>query len=283
VVADRIGIHMGDYLITEAGFGADIGAEKFFDVKCRVSGLQPDAAVLVTTVRAMKAHSGNHDIRPGKPLPEALLAENPDEVVAGAANLMKHLENLRKFGVSPVVAINAFPTDHDSEHDAIRKLAESVGARVAVCTHFADGGAGAVDLARAVAEAAAETHDFRYLYDLDQPLVPKIETIATELYGADGVEVSSTAAAQIARYEKLGYGGLPVLIAKTHLSITSDAKLLGAPTDWGRLPVREVRLAAGAGYVYAICGDVRTMPGLSAHPAAERIDLDADGEIVGLS
>jgi formate--tetrahydrofolate ligase len=283
VVADRIGIHMGDYLITEAGFGADIGAEKFFDVKCRVSGLQPDAAVLVTTVRAMKAHSGNHDIRPGKPLPDALLAENPDEVIAGAANLMKHLENVRKFGVSPVVAINAFPTDHDSEHDAIRKLAESVGARVAVCTHFADGGAGAVDLARAVEEAAAESHEFTYLYDLDQPLVAKIEKIATELYGADGVDVSSTAATQIARYEKLGYGGLPVVIAKTHLSITSDAKLLGAPTDWGRLPVREVRLAAGAGYVYAICGDVRTMPGLSGHPAAERIDLDEAGQIVGLS
>ena len=283
VVADRIGIHMGDYLITEAGFGADSGAEKFFDGKCRVSGLQPDAAVLVTTVRAMKAHSGNHDIRPGKPLPEALLAENPDEVVAGAANLMKHLENLRTFGVSPVVAINAFPTDHDSEHAAIRKLAESVGARVAVCTHFADGGAGAVDLARAVEEAAAESHDFTYLYDLDQPLIPKIETIATSMYGASGVDVSSTAAAQIARYEKLGYGGLPVVIAKTHLSITSDAKLLGAPTDWGRMPVREVRLAAGAGYVYAICGDVRTMPGLSGHPAAERIDLDAQGQIVGLS
>jgi len=231
----------------------------------------------------MKAHSGNHDIRPGKPLPEALLAENPDEVVAGAANLMKHLENLRTFGVSPVVAINAFPTDHDSEHAAIRKLAESVGARVAVCTHFADGGAGAVDLARAVEEAAAESHDFTYLYDLDQPLIPKIETIATSMYGASGVDVSSTAAAQIARYEKLGYGGLPVVIAKTHLSITSDAKLLGAPTDWGRMPVREVRLAAGAGYVYAICGDVRTMPGLSGHPAAERIDLDAQGQIVGLS
>ncbi len=283
VVADRIGIRMGDYLITEAGFGADIGAEKFFDVKCRVSGLQPDAAVLVTTVRAMKAHSGNHDIRPGKPLPEALLAENPDEVIAGAANLMKHLENVRKFGVSPVVAINAFPTDHASEHDAIRKLAESVGARVAVCTHFADGGAGAMDLARAVEEAAAESHDFTYLYDLDQPLVAKIEKIATELYGADGVDVSGTAATQIARYEKLGYGGLPVVIAKTHLSITSDASLPGAPTDWGNLPVREVRLAAGAGYVYAICGDVRTMPGLSGHPAAERIDLDEAGQIVGLS
>jgi formate--tetrahydrofolate ligase len=283
VVADRIGIHMGDYLITEAGFGADIGAEKFFDVKCRVSGLQPDAAVLVTTVRAMKAHSGNHDIRPGKPLPEALLVENPDEVIAGAANLMKHLTNLKKFGVSPVVAINAFPTDHTSEHDAIRKVAEDAGARVAVCTHFADGGAGAVELARAVEEAAAETHEFQYLYDLDQPLVPKIERIATELYGADGVEVSSTAATQIARYEKLGYGSLPVVVAKTHLSITSDPKLLGAPQDWGRMPVREVRLAAGAGYVYAICGDVRTMPGLSKHPAAERIDLDADGQIVGLS
>jgi formate--tetrahydrofolate ligase len=283
VVADRIGIHMGDYLITEAGFGADIGAEKFFDVKCRISGLQPDAAVLVTTVRAMKLHSGNHDIRPGKPLPEAMLLENPDEVTAGASNLVKHIQNVRAFGVSPVVAINAFPTDHDSEHEAIRRVAEEAGARVAVSRHFTDGGPGAVDLARMVEEAASEPSEFRFLYDLDQPIVEKIRAVATALYGADGVDLSSTAAAQLARYEKLGYGSLPVVIAKTHLSITSDPKLLGAPTNWGALPVREVRLAAGAGYVYPICGDMRTMPGLSAHPAAERIDFGPDGQIVGLS
>jgi formate--tetrahydrofolate ligase len=237
----------------------------------------------VTTVRALKAHSGVHRIVAGKPLPPALLAENPDEVRVGGANLVKQVQNVLLHGVTPVVAINAFPTDHASEHDAIRKLAEDAGARVAVCTHFADGGAGAVELAKAVEEAAAETHDFQYLYDLDQPLVAKIERIATQLYGADGIDVSSTAAAQISRYEQLGYGSLPVVVAKTHLSITSDPKLLGAPKGWGRMPVREVRLAAGAGYVYPICGDVRTMPGLSKHPAAERIDLDADGQIVGLS
>jgi formate--tetrahydrofolate ligase len=282
VVADLVGIHMGDYLVTEAGFGADMGAERFFNVKCRVSGLVPDAAVLVATVRALKAHSGRHDIRPGKPLPPALLEENPDEVFVGGANLRKQIENVRAFGVSPVVAINAFPGDHESEHEAIRKIANDAGARAAVSTHFAHGGAGAEDLALAVVEAAQEPGDFRFLYDLETPLVEKIETVARTIYGADGVDVAPDAAAQLRRYEELGYGRFPVVIAKTHLSISSNPKLLGAPTGW-RLPVREVRAAAGAGYVYAICGDMRTMPGLSKHPAAERIDIDAEGQIVGLS
>jgi formate--tetrahydrofolate ligase len=282
VVADLVGIRMGDFLVTEAGFGADMGAERFFNVKCRVSGLVPDAAVLVATVRALKAHSGRHDIRPGKPLPPALLEENPEEVLVGGANLRKQIENVRAFGVSPVVAINSFPGDHESEHDAIRKIATDAGARVAVSTHFAHGGAGAADLAQAVVEAAAEPSDFRFLYELDTPLVEKIETVARTIYGADGVDVAPEAAGQLRRYEELGYGRFPVVIAKTHLSLSSDPKLLGAPTGW-RMPVREVRAAAGAGYVYAICGDMRTMPGLSKHPAAERIDIDADGEIVGLS
>jgi len=273
---------MGDYLITEAGFGADMGAERFFNVKCRISGLVPDAAVLVVTVRALKAHSGQHVIKPGKPLPEALLAENPAEVLAGGANLRKQIENVRRFGVSPVVAINAFPTDHPSEHQAIRHLAEQAGARVAVSRHVAEGGAGAVTLAQVVEEAVNDRHDFRYLYPLDATLVHKIETVAREIYGADGVDLTPEAAEALKRYEVLGYGAFPVVIAKTHLSLSSDPKLLGAPTGW-RMPVREVRAAAGAGYVYAISGEMRTMPGLSAHPAAERIDIDADGEIVGLS
>ncbi|MCU0264784.1 MAG: formate--tetrahydrofolate ligase [Actinomycetia bacterium] len=282
VVADLVGIRMGDLLITEAGFGADMGAERFFNVKCRISGLVPDAAVLVATVRALKAHSGRHRIRPGKPLPPELLAENPEEVLAGGANLRKQIENVRRFGVSPVVAINAFPSDHRSEHQAIRHIAEQAGARVAVTRHVAEGGSGAVELARTVADACEETRSFRFLYALDAPLVHKIETVAREIYGADGVDLSPTAAEQLRRFEVLGYGAFPVVIAKTHLSLSSDPALLGAPTGW-RMPVREVRAAAGAGYVYAISGEMRTMPGLSMHPAAERIDLDADGEIVGLS
>jgi formate--tetrahydrofolate ligase len=283
IVADLIGIKSGDYLITEAGFGADIGGEKFFDMKCRLSGLTPSAAVVVATVRALKAHSGRHVIKPGKPLPPELLAENPDEVAIGGANLRKHLANLKKFGITPVVAINAFPTDHPSEHEVIRKIAEEAGARSAVATHVVDGGDGAVELARVVEEVANEPNDFRFLYPLEDTIEKKIETIATELYGATGVDFSPTAAAQAKKYQELGYGNLPIVIAKTHLSITSDASLLGAPENWGPLPVRELRLAAGAGYVYAVCGEIRTMPGLSSHPAAERIDIDAGGNIVGLS
>ncbi len=282
VVADLIGIHAGDYLITEAGFGADMGAERFFNIKCRASGLTPDAAVVVATVRALKAHSGKYKIIAGRPLPEDLLAENPDDVLAGAANLRKQIENVRIHGVSPVVAINAFPTDHPSEHQAIREVAEQMGARSAVCTHFADGGRGAAELAEAVAEAAEEPSDFRFLYDSDASLRDKIETVARRVYGADGVSYTALAARQIDTYEAAGFGRLPVCIAKTHLSISSDPALKGAPTGW-TLPVREVRASAGAGFVYPICGDMRTMPGLSASPAAARIDLDDEGEIVGLS
>ena len=282
VVADLLGIHAGEFLLTEAGFGADMGAERFFDVKCRVSGLRPDAAVLVVTVRALKAHSGRYKVVAGKPLPPEMLQENPDDVRAGGPNLRRHIEIVRRFGVSPVVAINAFPGDHDSEHDAIRAIAEEAGARVAVTRHVADGGKGALDLAALVVEAAHEPTSFRFLYELDAPLVEKIETIAREVYGADGVDFSPSVATQLRRFEVLGYGGFPVVIAKTHLSLSSDPKLFGAPTGW-RMPVREVRAAAGAGYVYAISGDMRTMPGLGKHPAAERIDIDDDGNIVGLS
>jgi formate--tetrahydrofolate ligase len=282
VVADLIGIHAGDYLVTEAGFGADMGAERFFNIKCRASGLTPDAAVVVTTVRALKAHSGKYKIVAGRPLPEDLLSENPDDVLAGAANLRKQIENVRLHGVSPVVAINAFPTDHPSEHRAIRDVADQMGARSAVCTHFADGGRGAAELAEAVAEAASEPSQFRFLYDADASLRDKIETVARKVYGADGVSYTAVASRQLDTYEAAGFGKLPVCIAKTHLSISSDPALKGAPTGW-TLPVREVRASAGAGFVYPICGDIRTMPGLSALPAAARIDLDDEGEIVGLS
>lgn len=282
VVADLIGIHGGDFLVTEAGFGADMGAERFFNIKCRASGLTPDAAVVVATVRALKAHSGRHRIVAGRPLPDALLAENPDEVHLGGTNLRKQIENIRMHGVSPVVAVNAFPGDHASEHAAIAEIAQEMGARVAVCTHFTDGGRGARELADAVAEAADEPSRFRYLYPDSAGLEEKIETIATKVYGAAGVDYDRAAARQLATYEANGYGRLPVCIAKTHLSLSSDPSLTGAPTGW-RLPVREVRASVGAGFIYPICGDMRTMPGLGTSPAAHRVDIDADGNIVNLS
>jgi formate--tetrahydrofolate ligase len=282
IVADRIGIKGGDFLITEAGFGADMGAERFFNIKCRYSGLKADAAVLVATVRALKAHSGRFKIVAGRPLPPELLEENPDDVFAGADNLRKQIENIRLHGVSPVVAINAFPTDHASEHAAIREIAEGMGARVAVCNHFAEGGAGAVELADAVAEATEEPTEFRFLYPEEASLREKIESIATKVYGADGVAYDMKASQQLDSYENNGFGRLPVCMAKTHLSISSDPTLLGAPKGW-TLPVREVRASVGAGFIYPLCGEMRTMPGLSATPAATRIDLDDNGEVVGLS
>ncbi|MCP3989199.1 MAG: formate--tetrahydrofolate ligase [Actinomycetia bacterium] len=282
IVADLVGIRSGDYLITEAGFGADMGAERFFNIKCRNSGLAPDAAVLVATVRGLKAHSGNHRIVAGKPLPEAILAENPDEVHQGGDNLRKQLENVKIHGVTPIVAINAFPGDHDGDINAIAEIAEEYGARCAVSTHFVDGGKGAAELATAVAEAADEPSSFAVLYPDDASLKDKIETVATRVYGAAGVEYSTTANKALATYEAAGFGHLPVCIAKTHLSLSSNAALKGAPTGW-TLPVREVRASVGAGFVYPICGDMRTMPGLGSTPAAQGIDIDADGEIVGLS
>ncbi|MBA2782227.1 MAG: formate--tetrahydrofolate ligase [Rubrobacteraceae bacterium] len=281
IVADLIGIRGGDFLITEAGFGADMGAERFFNIKCRYSGLEPDAAVLVATVRALKAHSGRYEVKAGRPLPEEMQKENPDDVYAGSANLKKQIENIRRHGVSPVVAINAFPTDYESEYDVIRQVAEEMGARVAVCNHFSEGGAGAVELAEAVAEAAEEPSSFQFLYPDSASLREKIEVIATKVYGAKDVEYNPQAARMLDSYENSGFGGLPLCIAKTHLSISSDPSLKGAPTGW-TLPVREVRASVGAGFVYPVCGEMRTMPGLSASPAAEGIDIDENGEIVGL-
>ncbi|MGH3359024.1 MAG: formate--tetrahydrofolate ligase, partial [Nocardioidaceae bacterium] len=282
VIADRIGIHAGDFLITEAGFGADMGAERFFNIKCRASGLKPDAAVVVATVRALKTHSGWHKVVAGKPLPDAMLVENPDEVMAGAANLRKQIENIRVHGVTPVVAINAFPTDHPSEWAAIEQIAAEMGVRAAVCTHFSEGGIGAVGLAEAVVEACDDPTDFGFLYPDAMTLRDKIETVAHTVYGAAGVSFSTQAARQLDSYEHNGFGRLPVCIAKTHLSISSDPTLTGAPTGW-ILPVREVRASVGAGFVYPICGDMRTMPGLGSNPAAFGMNLDARGDVVGLS
>jgi formate--tetrahydrofolate ligase len=281
VVADQIGIHSGDYLLTEAGFGSDMGAERFFNVKCRVSGLQPDAAVLVATVRSLKAHSGHYAVVAGRPLPPEMLEERPRAVRAGASNLRRHIEIVRSFGVSPVIAVNAFPTDAASELDVICEIARQEGVRAAVSTHVVDGGEGARELAQAVVEACAEEHTFTHTYHLDEPLRDKIDAVATRVYGADGVDYSPVAAKDLQRFELLGYGGFPVVIAKTHLSLSSDPSLRGDPRGW-RMPVREVRAAAGAGYVYAISGDMRTMPGLPKHPAAAGIDLDDSGEVVGL-
>jgi len=282
VVADLIALRTSDYVVTEAGFGADMGAERFFNIKCRVSGETPDAAVVVATVRALKAHSGKFRIVAGKPLPQELLDEGPADVEAGAANLVKQIENIRVHGVSPVVAVNGFPTDHPSEHEAIRRIAEAAGARVAVCTHFSDGGRGAIELAEAVRDAAEEPSTFKLLYPSEATLKDKIEAIALQVYGADGVDYSPVADKQLARYEANGFGELPICLAKTHLSISSDPTLKGAPTGW-RLPIREVRASIGAGFIYPLAGEMRTMPGLGSDPAAHHVDFDDDGEIVGLS
>ncbi|MGI8697081.1 MAG: formate--tetrahydrofolate ligase [Mycobacteriales bacterium] len=281
VVGDLIALHGGDYVITEAGFGADMGAERFFNIKCRTSGEAPDAAVVVTTVRALKAHSGKYSIAAGKALPAELGQENPDDVRVGAENLRKQIENINLHGVPAVVAINAFPTDHESEYAVIREVAKAAGARCAVSTHFEDGGAGAVELAEAVVEAAEEPSEFQLLYPDGMSLRDKIETLATRVYGADGADYSPTAARQLESYQRAGFGKLPICMAKTHLSLSFDPKLKGAPTGW-RLPVREARASVGAGYIYPICGDVRTMPGLGKDPAANHIDFDADLNTVGL-
>lgn len=282
IVADRIGIHTSEFLLTEAGFGADMGAERFFNIKCRYSGISPDAAVLVATVRGLKAHSGKYKIVAGKPLPDELLQANPEDVHSGGDNLRKQLENMKVHGVTPVVAINVFPGDHDEDIQAIHEIAEEYGARAAVSTHFADGGRGATDLAEAIREASAEESDFQLLYPAEASLKDKIHAVATKVYGADDVSYTPAANKQLTTYENAGFGDLPVCIAKTHLSISSDPKLKGAPTGW-TLPVREVRASVGAGFVYPICGDMRTMPGLGANPAANHIDIDADGNVVGLS
>ena len=284
IIADRIALVTNDIVCTEAGFGADMGAEKFFDIKCRASGLVPDAAVVVATVRALKMHGGVGKIVAGKPLDPALLEENVEAVRRGAANLAKQIENVTMFGVTAVVAINSFPTDTPAEVEAIREVSLAAGARDAVvATHFSDGGAGAAALAEAVWAAANDSStQFRLLYPDDMALALKIDTIATRVYGADGVAFLPAAARSLKQFEDLGYGHLPICMAKTQYSLSHDAALKGRPSGF-TVPIREIRLSAGAGFITPICGEMRTMPGLGGHPAASIIDFDEDGQIVGLS
>ncbi|HEV8401600.1 MAG TPA: formate--tetrahydrofolate ligase [Candidatus Limnocylindrales bacterium] len=283
IIADRLALVTNDIVCTEAGFGADMGAEKFFDIKCRASGLSPDAAVVVATVRALKMHGGVGKIVAGKPLDPALLEENVEATRAGAQNLAKQIENVMMFGVPAVVAINSFPTDTAAEVEAIREVALAAGARAAVvATHFVDGGAGAAALAEAVWAAANDgSARFELLYPDEMPLADKIETISRRVYGADGVEFLPSARKSLKQFEELGYGNLPVCMAKTQYSLSHDASLKNRPTGF-TVPVREVRLSAGAGFITALCGEMRTMPGLPSRPGGEKIDIDADGNIVGL-
>ncbi len=283
IIADRLALVTNDIVCTEAGFGADMGAEKFFDIKCRASGLVPDAAVIVATVRALKMHGGVGRIVAGKPLDPALQEENVEAVRRGAANLAKQIENVRVFGVPAVVAINAFPTDTPAEVAAIREVALAAGARDAVvATHFVDGGKGAAGLAEAV-WAACESGEARFelLYPDDMALADKIDTIATRIYGADGVDLLPAASKSLKQFEDLGYGHLPICMAKTQYSLSHDAALKGRPSGF-RVPIREVGLSAGAGFITALCGEMRTMPGLPSRPGGEKIDIDAQGNVVGL-
>lgn len=282
IVADQVGIRSGDMLITEAGFGSDIGAEKFFNLKCRASGFAPDVAVVVTTVRALKYNTGKFDVKGGQPLPEAMTAENPDDVLAGADNLRRHIANVRQHGVVPVVAINAFPTDHESEHQAVASVCDEEGARWAIASPHAGGADGMIDLAEVVRDAAEEGSNFQMLYPTEMGLADKIKTIATKVYGADDVEYDMKARREITKFEEMGYGHLPICMAKTQYSFSHDASLRGAPTGW-TLPIREVQLVAGAGFILPLTGTINRMPGLGLNPAAHSIDIDEDGEVVGLS
>jgi formate--tetrahydrofolate ligase len=282
ILADRIGLKLGDCVVTESGFGADMGMEKFMNIKCRVSGLTPDAVVLVCTVRALKMHSGRFRVVAGKPLDPALLREDLGALQVGCENLDKQIENARSFGVPVVVAVNVFDTDTEAEIELVRARARTAGAESAHRSEvWTRGGAGAEDLARAVLRAASRPSEFRFLYPLDRPITEKIEAIATRMYGADGVDYLPAAAQQIKRYTDLGYGSLPICMAKTHLSLSHDPALTGRPRGF-RVPIREVRASIGAGFLYPLLGEMRTMPGLPSEPNAARIDVDADGNVVGL-
>ncbi len=282
IIADLIAMKTGEYVVTESGFGADIGAEKFFNIKSRVSGLKPNAVVLVTTIRALKAHTGKYVIIPGRPIDPALKEENVADVETGAANMVRHLENLKKFGVNPVVAINVFADDTDKEIAAVREIALAAGATgVSVARHWAKGGAGAAELAEMIVSACEMPNDFRLLYPDDMSIKDKIETIAGEIYRADGVDYAPIADRKIRQYEDQGLRHLPICMAKTHLSLTDNPKLKGAP-DGFRITITDIRASAGAGFIYPLCGDVRTMPGLGRSPAAMNVDIDGDGKVIGL-
>lgn len=283
IIADRIALKLADYVVTESGFGADIGMEKFFDIKCRVSGLVPDAVVLVATVRSLKMHGGGPAVTAGKPLPAAYASESLDLLQIGCANVIRHIEIAKSFGVPVVVAINKFPSDTDAELDLVRRLTVVSGAHASVVAdHWARGGEGALDLADAVIDACEAKSNFQFLYASQLPLVEKIEAIATRIYGADGIALSDQAAAQLEQYEVLGYGEFPICMAKTPLSISHDPNWKGVPSGYD-LPIREVRASVGAGFIYPLCGAIRTMPGLPARPAFMDIDLDDQGQVTGLS
>jgi formyltetrahydrofolate synthetase len=283
VIADQVALRLGDFVVTESGFGSDIGMEKFMDIKCRNSGLSPDCVVLVATIRALKMHSGLGKVVAGKPLPPELVEENLEALEKGASNLVVHIANARQFGVPVVVAVNRFHTDTDKEVALIEQIAVDAGAEGAVMTeHWAKGGAGAVELARAVEAACQKPKEFQFLYPLDISIKEKIETIATRVYGADGVEFLPAAKRKLKLYTELGYDELPICMAKTHLSLSHEAKLKGVPKGW-TLPIRDIRAAVGAGFLYPLCGDMMTMPGLPSHPAFEGVDVDLEtGQIKGL-
>ena len=282
IIADEIALKLADYVVTESGFGADMGAEKFFNIKCRVSELKPDCCVVVATVRALKTHSGAFEVKPGKPLDERLKTEDLDSLTSGMVNLEKHIENMKKFGIPVVTVVNSFPTDTHAEQTLIVERALAAGSDFAVVQHVhAEGGAGGVELAEAVVAACEMPKDFRLLYPDDASIKSKIETIATEIYGADGVDYLAAAEAKIKLYSSLGYSKLPICMAKTQLSLSHDPTLKGRPTGW-RLPIRDIRASVGAGFLYPLCGEMRTMPGLPKKPAGDGIDLDSHGNVVGL-
>jgi methylenetetrahydrofolate dehydrogenase (NADP+)/methenyltetrahydrofolate cyclohydrolase/formyltetrahydrofolate synthetase len=282
ILADQIALKLADYVVTESGFGADIGTEKFMDIKCRYSGLRPDAVVLVATVRALKMHGGGPKVVAGKPLDAAYTDENLALLEAGMPNLVRHIQNIRKFGVPVVVAVNSFATDTSNEIDLIRKHAVAAGAEGAYkCTHWMHGGAGARELAEAVVAAAEKPKDFKFLYPLEMSIKEKIEIIA-KFYGAGGVDYTPEAEAKVALYTKLGFDKLPICMAKTHLSFTDKPEIKGAPTGF-RLPIRDIRASVGAGFLYPLVGAMRTMPGLPTRPVFFDVDLDLKtGKVKGL-
>ncbi|KAL0085976.1 formate--tetrahydrofolate ligase-domain-containing protein [Phycomyces blakesleeanus] len=270
------------YVVTEAGFGADMGMEKFFDIKCRVSGLVPDAVVIVATVRALKMHGGAPDVVAGRPLPEAYTQENLTFLQKGCANLAKHIQNAKKFGIAVIVAVNRFSSDTDAEMELVRKESMEAGADDAVaCDHWARGGLGAVDLGKAVVSACEKEKSFRFLYDLDLPIEAKIESICKNIYGADGIELSDLAKEKIKTYTKQGFSKLPICMAKTQYSFSHDAALKGVPTGFV-VPIRDIRASVGAGFLYPLVGSMQTMPGLPTRPCFFDVDLDESGNVVGL-
>lgn len=282
ILADQIALRLGEYVITESGFGADIGMEKFFNIKCRYSGLIPDAVVMVATVRALKMHGGGARVVAGRPLPPEYTEENLGLVESGFVNLAAHINIAKQFGIPVVVCINRFLTDSDAEVELIKKLSLEAGAYAAApSTHFSDGGAGATELAEAVIGAAESPSDFKFLYADELPLKDKIRTIAQKVYGADDVVFEAAAERQLKSFEAQGYGHLPICMAKTHLSISHDPALKGAPSGFV-VPIRDARIAVGAGFVYPLVGEIRTMPGLGSKPAYMGVDIDEDGKVVGL-